>query len=129
MIDRKIEKGDVFTANLGVIVGSEQWGKRPVVIIQNNIANEYSPTVIVAPLTTIIKKTKQPTHIFIKHNKFITHNSIVLLEQIRTLDKIRLDSYLGKIDNNQITKIDIGLINCFSIDINSCLYNLKIGCD
>ena len=85
-----INKGDIYYASLDPIVGSEQNGTRPVVIIQNDIGNKYSPTVLVAPLTSRVKsKPHLPTHVLVK-SEHIKHNSIVLLEQIRVLDKSRL---------------------------------------
>ena len=110
-----INKGDIYYASLDPIVGSEQNGTRPVVIIQNDIGNKYSPTVLVAPLTSKIKsKPNLPTHVLVK-SEHIKHNSIVLLEQIRVLDKSRLISYVDTLTKEEIKKLDIGIIKSFNI--------------
>ena len=110
-----INKGDIYYASLDPIVGSEQNGTRPVVIIQNDIGNKYSPTVLVAPLTSKIKsKPNLPTHVLVK-SEHIKHNSIVLLEQIRVLDKSRLISYVDTLTKEEIRKLDIGIIKSFNI--------------
>ena len=110
-----INKGDIYYASLDPIVGSEQNGTRPVVIIQNDIGNKYSPTVLVAPLTSKIKsKPNLPTHVLVKSEP-IKHNSIVLLEQIRVLDKSRLISYVDTLTKEEIRKLDIGIIKSFNI--------------
>lgn len=110
-----INKGDIYYASLDPIVGSEQNGTRPVVIIQNDIGNKYSPTVLVAPLTSKVKsKHNLPTHVLVK-SEHIKHNSIVLLEQIRVLDKSRLISYVDTLTKEEIRKLDIGIIKSFNI--------------
>lgn len=110
-----INKGDIYYASLDPIVGSEQNGTRPVVIIQNDIGNKYSPTVLVAPLTSRAKsKPHLPTHVLVK-SEHIKHNSIVLLEQIRVLDKSRLISYVDTLTKEEIKKLDIGIIKSFNI--------------
>lgn len=110
-----INKGDIYYASLDPIVGSEQNGTRPVVIIQNDIGNKYSPTVLVAPLTSKVKsKPHLPTHVLVK-SEHIKHNSIVLLEQIRVLDKSRLISYVDTLTKEEIKKLDIGIIKSFNI--------------
>ena len=86
-----VRRGDIFYADLSPVVGSEQGGIRPVLIIQNDVGNKYSPTVICAAITSQINKAKLPTHIELNHNLYnLTKDSVVLLEQIRTLDKRRL---------------------------------------
>ena len=110
-----INKGDIYYASLDPIVGSEQNGTRPVVIIQNDIGNKYSPTVLVAPLTSKVKsKHNLPTHVLVK-SEHIIHNSIALLEQIRVLDKSRLISYVDTLTKEEIKKLDIGIIKSFNI--------------
>ncbi len=102
-----IRRGDIFYANLSPVVGSEQGGIRPVLVVQNNIGNKYSPTIIVAAITSKINKAKLPTHIELSGATYgLEKNSVVLLEQIRTLDKARLIekigsavTKLGEIDN------------------------------
>lgn len=117
-----ISKGDIYYASLDPIVGSEQNGTRPVVIIQNDIGNKYSPTVLVAPLTSRVKsKPHLPTHVLVK-SEHIKHNSIVLLEQIRVLDKSRLISYVDSLTKEEIKKLDISIIKSFNISKESFIY-------
>ena len=98
-----INKGDIYYASLDPIVGSEQNGTRPVVIIQNDIGNKYSPTVIVAAITSQINKAKLPTHIEIDSKDCgLKNNSVILTEQIRTIDKSRLKEKIGHIDDNSV---------------------------
>ena len=117
MIKSDIKKGDIYYASLNPTIGSEQKGERPVVVLQNNLANKHSPTVIIAPITTVIKKRYLPTHIIIYKNNFLKKDSTVLIEQIRVIDKSRITVYLGKLTEYQIQKIDKALINAFEIDI------------
>ena len=99
-----INKGDVYYADLNPVIGSEQGGVRPVVILQNDIGNRYSPTTIVAPMTTKTK-TYVPMHVKLKED-FLAQNSILLLEQIRTIDKRRLLSKKGSISQESQDQID-----------------------
>ena len=99
-------RGDVFYADLGMGVGSEQIGKRPVLIVQNNKGNKYSTTVIIAPITSKLSKTKIPTHYHINNNGFLPEHSLVLLEQMRTIDKKRISEYLGHFDNTEMIEIN-----------------------
>lgn len=102
---KNIVKGAIFYADLDPIIGSEQQGIRPVVIIQNEMGNKHSPTVLVAPIST--KKDKiLPTHILVKQFDKIRHDSIVLLEQIRVLDKSRLKGYLGLLDEETLEQVN-----------------------
>ena len=98
------KKGDVFYADLNPVIGSEQGGVRPVVILQNDIGNRYSPTTIVAPMTTR-RKTYVQMHVKLKED-FLAKNSILLLEQIRTIDKRRLLSKMGSISQESQDQID-----------------------
>ena len=128
MIDEfKIKRGNVFIADLDPTVGSEQYGRRPVVILSNDLNNKYSPTILVAPLTKIMKKTKLPTHIMIRKNYFLKYDSLILLEQIRTIDKSRLISYKGKVDSSTLEKINNGLIESEDLDIITYLKSSGIG--
>ena len=98
-----VKRGDMFYADLSPVVGSEQGGIRPVLIIQNDLGNKYSPTVIAAAITSQTNKTKLPTHIELGENKCgLKNNSVVLTEQIRTIDKSRLKEKIGHIDDTQI---------------------------
>ena len=108
IMDENIARGQLYFANLDPVVGSEQGGIRPVVICQNNMGNRYSPTTIVAPVTSKFKK-RLPTHIALYDQPEIENGSIILLEQIRTLDKSRLGKYIGQIKPNQIQQLDTGL--------------------
>lgn len=121
----KIKRGNVFIADLDPTIGSEQYGRRPVVILSNDLNNKYSPTILVAPLTKIIKKTKLPTHIMIKKNHFLKYDSLILLEQLRTIDKTRLTAFKGRVDKITLEKINNGLIE--SQDIDFILYLKKFG--
>ncbi len=99
-------RGDLYMADLNPFKGSEQGGRRPVVVLQNNDGNYYCPTLIVAPLTTKIKKEYMPTHYLIKRAKGLSDPSIVELEQIKTIDKLRIERYLGRIYPEDMEKID-----------------------
>ncbi len=110
-MDVKPKRGDVFLADLSPVVGSEQGGLRPVLIVQNDIGNKYSPTVIVAAITSQITKSKLPTHIEIQAHDFgLQKNSVLLLEQVRTIDKRRLKQKLGSFDAKTMKKVNEGLI-------------------
>lgn len=115
----EIKKGDIYYAMLDPVIGSEQDGKRPVVVVQNNLANKHSPTVIVAPITTVIKKTYLPTHIVIYKNNYLKKDSTILVEQVRVIDKTRIITFLGKLNDIQMQKVDKALINAFAIDIEN----------
>jgi mRNA interferase MazF len=98
-----VKRGDMFYADLSPVVGSEQGGIRPVLIIQNNLGNKYSPTVIAAAITSQTNKAKLPTHIELGENMSgLKSNSVVLTEQIRTIDKSRLKEKIGHIDDGKI---------------------------
>ena len=108
--NNEIKKGDIFFADLNQSLGSEQSGSRPVLVIQNNRGNKYSPTIITAPMTSH-RKNNLPTHVIIKSNECqgLKKDSVVLLEQIRTLDKRRLKFKLGSIGPNLISQVDKAL--------------------
>ncbi len=112
-----VKRGDIFYADLSPVVGSEQGGVRPVLIVQNDIGNKYSPTVIIAAVTSQINKAKLPTHIEIMADDFgLSKDSVILLEQIRTIDKKRLREKLGKLSDdlmiqvNEALTVSLGLI-------------------
>lgn len=117
--DYEIKKGDIYYAMLNPVIGSEQDGKRPVVVIQNNLANKHSPTVIIAPITTILKKLYIPTHIVIGKNNFLKKDSTILVEQVRVIDKSRIITFLGKLNEIQMRQVDKALINAFGIDLDN----------
>lgn len=109
-----IKRGEIYFADLSPIVGSEQDGLRPVIILQNNMGNKHSPTTIVAAITSKKTKTEMPTHVEIKVDK-LRFRSTVLLEQIRTIDKSRLGEYICKVDKDTMGKIDHAIIISFGI--------------
>ena len=113
----RIKRGDVFYADLSPVVGSEQGGVRPVVIIQNDVGNKYSPTVIVAAITSQTNKTNLPTHVKITGNINLPKNSVVLLEQVRTIDKKRLRDKVGRLDNKIVNKIDEAILLSVGIEV------------
>ena len=103
-----VKRGDLYYANLSPVLGSEQGGVRPVVVIQNDVGNRYSPTIIVAPVTSRQTKTKMPTHVSIVASEEygLPRDSVVLLEQIRTIDKQRLKDKIGSFDSRKMIQID-----------------------
>ncbi len=102
-----IKRGDIYYADLSPVVGSEQGGIRPVLIIQNDVGNKHSPTVICAAITSRMNKAKLPTHIEISAQKYnIVKNSVILLEQIRTIDKQRLKEFVCHVDNQMMKKVN-----------------------
>lgn len=106
-----IKRGDLFYADLSPVVGSEQGGMRPVLIIQNDIGNKYSPTIIAAAVTSQINKAKLPTHIELKAGDYgLPKDSVILLEQIRTLDKKRLKEKIGTLETETMKRADKALL-------------------
>nr|WP_026476649.1 type II toxin-antitoxin system PemK/MazF family toxin [Alkaliphilus transvaalensis] len=106
-----VKRGDIYYADLSPVIGSEQGGVRPVLIIQNDIGNRYSPTVIIAAITSQINKAKLPTHIEIAATDYgLPKDSVILLEQIRTIDKRRLEEKIGHIDEEMMEKVNDGLM-------------------
>ena len=102
-----VTRGDVYYADLNPVVGSEQGGVRPVLVIQNNIGNKYSPTIIVAAITSKIEKAKLPTHVEIPADRSkLNRDSVVLLEQIRTIDKKRLKRRVTHLNDNILKRVD-----------------------
>jgi len=104
----KVQRGDIFYADLGRGVGSEQGCQRPVVVVQNNTGNGHSPTVIVAPMTSIFKK-KLPTHVIVPQFGRLRQDSIIMSEQIRVVDKTRLSGYIGHVSSDILSRIDMAL--------------------
>jgi len=106
-----VKRGDIFYADLSPVVGSEQGGIRPVIILQNDIGNKYSPTIIIAAITSQINKAKLPTHVEISSEEYgLNKDSVVLLEQIRTLDKKRLKEKIGHMTEVDMKKVDNALL-------------------
>ncbi|PYZ92146.1 PemK family transcriptional regulator [Salipaludibacillus keqinensis] len=113
-----VKRGDVYFADLSPVVGSEQGGVRPVLVIQNDIGNRFSPTVIVAAITAQIQKAKLPTHVEINAKRYgFDRDSVILLEQVRTIDKQRLTDKITHLDDDMMLKVNnalnisIGLID------------------
>lgn len=107
----EVSRGDIYYADLSPVVGSEQGGTRPVLVVQNNVGNKYSPTVIIAAITSQLTKAKMPTHIELNKDKYnLVKDSVVLLEQIRTLDKRRLKEKVGSIDELTMQKVDLAIM-------------------
>ena len=105
-----IRRGDIYYANLSPVVGSEQGGHRPVLVVQNDVGNRYSPTVVVAAITSQIAKAKLPTHVELPADeKTIGKDSVILLEQIRTIDKRRLKEKVATLDKKTMEKVDTAL--------------------
>ena len=111
-----IRRGDIYYADLSPVVGSEQGGLRPVLIIQNDVGNRYSPTVIAAAITSRMSKTRLPTHIDIFADRAgLAKDSVVLLEQVRTLDKKRLRERMGHLDDGVMREVNSALAVSFGI--------------
>lgn len=122
MMISKINRGEIYVADLNPFQGSEQGGIRPVVILQNDTGNYFSSTTIVASLTShIVKKENLPTHVFIDSREDLEHDSIILCEQIRTIDKSRLIRYLGKLDEYEMEEVEDALnvsLGCFDVSLS-----------
>lgn len=115
-METTVRRGDIYYADLSPVVGSEQGGIRPVLIVQNDVGNRHSPTVIAAAITSQINKARLPTHIELSgKNCGLARDSVVLLEQIRTIDKRRLRERMGRIDEKLMDKIDDALAVSFGL--------------
>lgn len=115
-LETSVKRGDIFYADLSPVVGSEQGGVRPVLIIQNDMGNRHSPTVIAAAITSQMNKAKLPTHIeLIDQHCGLTKDSVVLLEQIRTLDKRRLRERMGHLEGHMMDEVDQAIAVSFGI--------------
>ena len=111
-----VKRGDIYYADLSPVVGSEQGGLRPVLIIQNDIGNRYSPTVIAAAITSRMGKTRLPTHIDVYADKVgLAKDSVILLEQIRTLDKRRLKEKMGHLDDAMMNEMNAAIAVSFGL--------------
>ena len=106
-----IKRGELYYADLSPVVGSEQGGVRPVLVVQNDVGNKYSPTVIAAAVTSKINKAKLPTHIELPSNTYgLQKDSVILLEQIRTLDKRRLKERIGELSETTMSRVDNAIL-------------------
>ena len=111
-----VKRGDIYYADLSPVIGSEQGGVRPVLVVQNDIGNKYSPTVIAAAITSQINKAKLPTHIEVDAKKYgLAKDSVILLEQVRTIDKKRLKEKTGCLDDELMKKVNEALLISFGL--------------
>lgn len=117
MEERSFRRGEIYVADLSPYVGSEQGGIRPVIILQNNLGNIFSPTLIVAPLTSRFKKRNLPTHYLIEDVEELKTTSLVLLEQIKTIDKQRVTEYIGQASKEDIKNIEKALTISLGFEI------------
>ena len=117
MEERSFRRGEIYVADLSPYVGSEQGGIRPVIILQNNLGNIFSPTLIVAPLTSKYKKRNLPTHYLIEDVEELKTTSLVLLEQIKTIDKRRITEYIGQASKDDIKNIEKALTISLGFEI------------
>lgn len=114
--DTAVRRGDIYYADLSPVVGSEQGGIRPVLIVQNNVGNKHSPTVIAAAITSQINKARLPTHIELNARTYgLSRDSVVLLEQVRTLDKRRLKERMGRLDDDLMHQVDSAISVSFGL--------------
>lgn len=112
-----VKRGDIYYADLSPVIGSEQGGMRPVLIVQNDTGNRHSPTVIAAAITSKTDKARLPTHIELDAQSVgLSRNSVILLEQIRTLDKSRLRERMGKLDENTMSAVDNAIMVSFGLN-------------
>jgi mRNA interferase MazF len=115
-MDTNVKRGDIFYADLSPVVGSEQGGTRPVLIVQNDTGNRHSPTVIAAAITSQTGKARLPTHISLTGRSVgLTKDSVVLLEQVRTIDKRRLREHMGHVDENTMNRVDSAIAVSFGL--------------
>ena len=115
-MENTVKRGDIYYADLSPVVGSEQGGTRPVLIVQNDTGNRHSPTVIAAAITSQTGKARLPTHINIAGGSVgLSKDSVILLEQIRTIDKKRLREHMGKLDDKQMLLVDDAIAVSFGL--------------
>ncbi len=114
-------RGDIYIANLNPFKGSEQGGTRPVLVLQNNDGNLYCPTLIVAPLSSKLKKPNLPTHYLLKKGRGLMTDSIVELEQIKTIDKCRIKRYIGRITRTQMAGVEEAIQKSLGMEIPECV--------
>ena len=116
-MEKQIKRGEIYFADLSPVVGSEQGGVRPVLIIQNDTGNKFSPTVIVAAITSQLSKAKIPTHIELPSSEYgLQKDSVVLLEQVRTIDKKRLKEKMGTVDEKSMNEINNAISISFGLN-------------
>ncbi len=115
------KRGDIYLANLNPFKGSEQGGTRPVLVLQNNDGNFYCPTLIIAPVTTQLKKLNLPTHCYFEKVKGLDAPSMVSLEQIKTIDKGRVEKYLGKLTEEQMRTVEDAIRESLGLELSYCV--------
>lgn len=120
-VDWNYRRGDIYYANLNPFKGSEQGGRRPVLVLQNNDGNIYCPTLIIAPMTTQFKKINLPTHVSFEKVRGLPLPSMVSLEQIKTIDKSRIISYLGGLTKEQMSEVDKACMKSLGMLIPECV--------
>ena len=118
MKEKTIKRGDIYYANLNPVVGSEQGDVRPVLVVQNDVGNIHSPTIVVTPITKNLRKNPLPTHVILLSSAAcgLGTDSLVLVEQIRTIDRSRLSGYIGRIGKKEQQQIDVALAVCVGIE-------------
>lgn len=122
-----IRRGELYYADLSPVIGSEQGGVRPILIVQNDTGNKYSPTIIAAAITSQLNKAKLPTHIELSANEFgLCKNSVILLEQIRTLDKRRLKERIGELSDATMQKVNTALLISLGFGENFSLKTYEV---
>ncbi len=114
-------RGDIYMANLNPFKGSEQGGTRPVLILSNDIGNLFSSLIIVAPITSQLKKAKQPTHVLLKNVRGLSTESMVCLEQIDTIDKLRIKKYVGRLKREQMAAVEDAALESLGMPIPECV--------
>ena len=116
-MDKTIKRGDIYYADLNPVVGSEQGGTRPVLVISNDIGNKHSPTVIIAAITSRVRKKKKlPTHLYLGQIEGLPANSIILFEQLRTIDKSRLKEHLTHLDEKYLKSLEFPLLISIGVE-------------
>ena len=123
-----VRRGDIYYADLSPVVGSEQGGMRPVLIVQNDVGNKYSPTVIAAAITSKTSKSKLPTHIEVFADRYgLAKDSVILLEQIRTIDKTRLKEKMGHLDDAVMDRVNDAITVSFGLGIDRTTHGEFFG--
>ena len=123
-----IRRGDIYYADLSPVVGSEQGGMRPVLIVQNDVGNKYSPTVIAAAITSKTSKSKLPTHIEVFADRYgLAKDSVILLEQIRTIDKTRLKEKMGHLDDAVMDRVNDAITVSFGLGLDRTTHGEFFG--
>ena len=119
--DWAYRRGDIYLAELNPFTGSEQGGTRPVLVLQNNDGNIYCPTLIIAPMTTKLKKQELPTHCCFEKVRGLPEPSMVSLEQIKTIDKTRIKCYLGRLTKGQMAEVDDACLTSLGMTVPECV--------